>query len=102
MEQRVVGEALDRSLVANRDHIERAESEIDAFVTRRARREAQEKAEAEAWAESCRQHAVERRRELCKQWADFHVESAERLRNTLHHLIERHEQMAVFYEQKGA
>jgi hypothetical protein len=97
------GAALDRSLIENHDQIERAEVEIDAFISRRAAREVQERAEAEAWQESSRKHAAQRRTELCDEWAAYHVAAAERLRSTVYDMIQRHEQQAAFYEaKKGA
>jgi hypothetical protein len=98
-----VGAALNRDLAENYERIERAEVEIDAFITRQARREQRIQAEAEAWAESARKYHTQRRRELCDEWAAYHIEAAERLRGALHDMIERHEQQAAFYEaKKGA
>jgi hypothetical protein len=93
-----VGQALDRSLVENRDQIERAELEIDAFISRRAQQQQRIKAEQEAWVESARAYNARRHREMREQWCAYHHDQADRLRASLVALIAHHEQLATMYD----
>jgi hypothetical protein len=95
MVEQPIGAALNRDLVENRDHIERVEAELDGFITRRARWEAAERAESEAWAESVRAHNAARRAEMRRQWCEYHHDSAKRLRGVLASLIDHHERKAA-------
>jgi hypothetical protein len=92
----VLGQASDREIF---ERGERAETEIDCFISRRAAREARERTEAEAWQESCRKYAVERHRELAQEWIAFHIENAERLRAALTQMINHHEAEIQRYER---
>jgi len=96
VDQPLVGQGLNRELF---ERGERAEVEIDCFINHRAARVARERAEAEAWQESCRKYAVERRRELAQEWIAFHIENAERLRVALTQMIDHHEAEIQRYER---
>ena len=63
-----VGAALNRDLVENYESVERAETEIDAFISRRAQQQQRIKAEQEAWVESARAYNARRHREMREQW----------------------------------
>src|SRR5215218_8744307 len=97
-----VGAALNRDLVENYESVERAETEIDAFISRRAQQQQRIKAEQEAWVESARAYNARRHREMREQWCTYHHDQADRLRASLIALIAHHEQLASQYDPEGA
>jgi hypothetical protein len=77
----------------------RAETELDAFVDRRARQEQRLRAEAEAWAESARIYHQERQRVLAIEWREFHYQQADRCRSSLISIVSYHEAEAERYDR---
>jgi len=78
------------------------DDEVEAFIARehhkRIDREGRDRAELEAWQESCRRHNIEHRRELAEQWCSFHHSQADRIRSSLLELVTYHEEQAKRYE----
>ncbi len=85
-----VGVAVDRDLG-------RADSDIDAFISKRdKKRRAQEgdRAAEMAWKESTRRFNAAREAEMRDAWGEYHRAQAERHKAVLASLIEHHEQQA--------
>lgn len=73
---------------------ERADAQIDSFISRRdaKRRESEgERAAEEAWEASSRLHEARLREERRAAWVDYHRGRADSLRRTLQVLIANHE-----------
>jgi hypothetical protein len=82
--------------------VERAESEIDGFISRRARENAEANRIEEAWAESARAHSEKRRREMREAWSTFHLCQAERIERTAAQLAAGHRARAeALLEEPG-
>jgi hypothetical protein len=88
-----VGKALNRALAGG----EQVDAEIDAFISRRARkrrREEGERQEEMAWVESTCKHNAARDAELRAEWSEYHRTQAERHRAVLEALASHHERRA--------
>jgi hypothetical protein len=100
-----IGAGLNRELVENRDKIERAEIDLDKFISHRSRQLEQDehrRREEEAWRESCRKEEIKRREARRHEWIEFHKQRIDGLEATLIQLIEFHEDELQKYLQKGA
>jgi len=75
--------------------VERAESEIDHFIQRRAREKADANRVEELFAESERRHQDKRRRENRDLWRSYHLDQAERLERTAASIAEEHRARAA-------
>jgi hypothetical protein len=95
-----VGVALNREISEEEyQRTCRAETELDAFVDRRARQEQRLRADAEAWAESARRFNSERQRRLALEWREFHYQQADRCRSSLISIVSYHEAEAERYDR---
>jgi hypothetical protein len=96
-----VGAALNRDLseAVNYERVERAETELDAFISRRVQQERRIQAEREPWVESARRYNAERQRQLAIEWREFHYLMADRCRNNLIDMISYHEREAEKYDR---
>ena len=74
---------------------ERAESELDAFIERRSRKDPDADEREELWKESVRAYNARRREEMRAAWTSYHEGQAERHRRTLQDLIAHHETQAA-------
>jgi hypothetical protein len=93
---------LERRNVLDPIAVERAESEIDGFISRRARENAEANRIEEAWAESARAHSEKRRREMREAWSTFHLCQAERIERTAAQLAAGHRARAeALLEEPG-
>ncbi len=84
---------------------ERADAQIDTFISRRHERRVKdegERAEEEMWMASSRRAKVRQDAEERAEKVVFHRGQAERLRRTLEELITHHETQAEKYLPKGA
>jgi hypothetical protein len=81
---------IERRNVLDPIAVERAESEIDGFISRRARENAEANRIEEAWAESARRHAEKRRQDNEAAWYAFHLSQAERIERTAAELAANH------------
>lgn len=90
-----VGAALSRDIDVAQ--IEQVEGALDAFIEGRHNKRVKEEgdlAEEEAWKETERRHAEQRRADIREAWCAHHAEQASRLRTTLESLIAHHEEQA--------
>jgi hypothetical protein len=81
------------------------DADLDRLIERRSRMrvlEEGERAEEEAWVESTKKANAAREAELREQWSSYHLDQAERLRNTLEQLIEHHEERAQELAELGS
>jgi hypothetical protein len=70
---------------------ERAETELDAFIKRRSRRDSDADEREELWKESVRRYNARRSEEMRVAWCEYHQGQAARHRAVLQFLIARHE-----------
>jgi hypothetical protein len=70
--------------------VERAESEIDGFISRRARENAEANRIEALWVESTRRYNEKRRRDNRAAWHAFHLSQAECIERTAAELAANH------------
>ncbi len=84
---------------------ERAEAELDSFISRRdrQRRETEgDRAAEDLWEASSRLHSARRRAENRAAWCEYHRGRADSLRRTLGALVAHHEAEAERLMGEGA
>ncbi len=84
---------------------ERAEAELDAFVSRRdsqRRKDEGDRAVEDLWKASERLHEAHRRDEMRAAWCEYHRGQAERHRRNLEPLVSHHEAAAERLAGEGA
>ena len=98
IDERPIGEALDRSLGSASAPGESVEADLDAFISRRHEQRVKVEGERDieaAWRESERRHEAARRAANRSEWhVMYHLAAAERLRAILGSLIAHHEEQA--------
>ncbi len=93
MDDKPIGSGLNRDITSS----ERAETELDSFISRRHNQRVKsegERDEEAAWRESERRAQIVMGAHLRQKWADYHREMADRHTRTLGALIAHHERRA--------
>ena len=102
---RPIGAALSRNLGGPTAPGEKVESELDAFISKRdkqRRRTEGERRIEEAWMESERRYFARLAEVNRREWAEYHLAAADRLRATLGALVAYHEAEAERHLPKGS
>jgi hypothetical protein len=84
------------------EHAETVEKELNAFIERRSRKDPGADEREELWKASVRAYEEKRRRENRAAWYGWHIDQAERHRQTLEGLITHHETQAERLCEEGA
>jgi hypothetical protein len=83
------------------DDLEKAEQQIDVFISKRAEAKKAANAKEAAWAESVRRFKVRRRERNRELWCAYHLDRAECLERTAAELAASHRSKAEALANEG-